>query len=257
MSRAKRLLEYISNPLIWFRDYLNMPKDAKCEDMAYKFSYRLEDYYRSRGDEDKANEVDDSSVEALSRDERIKFGQWVWDNYPDGSYPDPRDPSYLFMDFSSIKHNNWMIHQSDDAWKIIRDGFMYGLEDYAELGLTTYIKQSAKLIGDDKHAYCFAYSIDDYSPRHEGRYGKEAVVFRASGVQVYHFGDQEYQTIFVAGTATDFVYVCKHEDGYGVAPKDTSVRDVVFKARTMGECLDWVAANYDQYRKAICQRERN
>jgi hypothetical protein len=246
MTRAGKILEYISNPLIWFKNYLTMTDDEKADDISYSHSYEYENYAQEKGIED-GKEFDD-----LSKEERIKFGKWVFDN---NRFDSPDDPSYMFMDFDEITHNTWMVHKSNNVSDIIAQGFKYGLEDFDRLGLTTYYKNSAKLIRDPLSAYVFAFADDNLRPAEGDHYGRDAVMFRASGVTVRHHGDEEYQTVFVAGTATDFVPIWWNGSGWEVQDKRTD--RVLHTEDRLADVVFWVENNFSQYRKVLVQRERN
>jgi len=64
---------------------------------------------------------------------------------------------------------------------IAKNGFTIGMSDMRKLGLTTYARNDgySKKYG----GYNFAFSLDERDYKYAGnKYGKEAIVFRASGL---------------------------------------------------------------------------
>lgn len=172
------------------------------------------------------------------------------------------DPTFLFMDFEKILSNRWMVHFTSDASGIARDGFTRGVADLTALGLTTHFSEREKLGG----GYGFAYEVGDEhyakrgSRRGEQRYGDEAVLFRASGVKVWHHGDEEPQVIFWGGTATDIVVLERGEyrrksgksdwdtsEGWYVGPSEHPF----FAADDISDVIAWVIANFRQYKHQL------
>jgi hypothetical protein len=150
-------------------------------------------------------------------------------------------PSFMLMTYQGIVRNQWLVHMTDNPDEIARDGFLYGMHDLGRLGLTTYFTEKAKKIG----GYNFGVPVADAN-QVEGKYGKHAVVFRASGVNVYHSGDNEDQVIFWGRAARDIVPIYHVDSGWHL-PADRNGKPV-FVAEDLRDAALWVAANFDQYR---------
>jgi len=199
------------------------------------------------------------AVEWLEQHDPQIFRQFTKFIFNDGRDVDLFDhtkaghPSWFYMNFERYIQNQWLIHFSDAAAYIWADQqFKYGVDDYTTLGLTTYYRQSGKEFG----GYNFAYDISDfmkYGRSHyssgEWKYGKEAVMFRASGVKVWHHGDEERQVIFWGRTAKDIVHIQMTDPGpWGV------VNDRKKNSIFIGELptvVNWVIANFNQYRNVL------
>ena len=162
-------------------------------------------------------------------------GDWVMQHDPVNA------PSFMLMTYQGIIRNQWLVHMTDEPDEIARDGFRFGMYDLGRLGLTTYFTEKAKEIG----GYNFGVPVDDAN-QVEGKYGKHAVVFRASGVNVYHSGDNEDQVIFWGRAARDIVPVYHVDNGWHL-PADKNGKPV-FVAENLRDATLWVAANFDQYR---------
>ena len=103
--------------------------------------------------------------------------------------------------------DKWWVHFTNDAADIERNGFAYGESDPMQLGLTTWKSKEAKR----GPGYVFAFAPSEavlrnfggLAYRAFGKYGREAVVFRADAVVAYHHGDNETQAISWGPEAKD------------------------------------------------------
>jgi hypothetical protein len=166
-------------------------------------------------------------------------------------------PSWSHMDFESyiLPSNEWLVHFSDNADNIKSSGFVYGVDQMDKLGLTTYLGKIEKEFG----GYNFAFIADSKYALHAakiGRYGKHAVMFRAPGVKVYHYGDQEDQIIFYGKDVNpkDIVLILNQ---YGEWQVQGGHRGYIFKSENFEDVVNWVEKNYAQYRKQIKNASKN
>lgn len=191
------------------------------------------------------------------------FEEAVKDRYvSDDMYHNPVDaPTWAHGDLRKdqlIPRTEWLVHFSDHADDIARQGFIYGMDDMDRLGLTTYFKKEAKTGG-----YNFAFTANSWEANQVAdstKYGKHAVLFQNSGVMIDHYGDQEDQVIF-HGEDVDPRNIVYLENDYGdwiVKPHPTKYRKEgqetkgggVFKG-DFQTCVAWVIKNYRQYAKII------
>ena len=166
-------------------------------------------------------------------------------------------PSFLFMDYDSMVKNQWLIHFTDDAHSISSNGFTQGVDDHMALGLTTHFDNSSKQHG----GYNFAYLLSDFmsygasSRNHSGgwKYGNECVVFRASGIKVWHHGDEEPQVIFYGNTATDIVPLTmgEYQSGEDEYTDGWCTPEDYYCHEDLEKVVDWVVNNFGQYRKHL------
>lgn len=174
-------------------------------------------------------------------------------------------PSSAYMGLNSeslLKRTTWLVHFSDNAEDIAREGFKYGVDQMDRLGLTTYMSHQEKEYG----GYNFAFIADsreaDFISRDNliPKYGRDAVLFQNSGVRAWHNGDEEEQIIFY-GKEVDprgIVYLSEVDGDWIVNVHPTKYKRFgqnskeggVFKS-TYKACVDWVQNNFDQYRKII------
>ena len=160
-------------------------------------------------------------------------------------------PSWAHMDLESfvLPGNTWLVHFSDDADSIKQEGFTYGVDQMDKLGLTTYFGKSAKEHGGYNFAF-LADSRDASSAANGGKYGSDAVLFRATGLKVYHHGDQETQIIFYGKDVNpnDIVLLSKDGGDWQVVGGE---RGFVFESENFSDIVNWVEKNYSQYAKVL------
>ena len=261
VSRVARRYAFISNPIVYLKQYLTMEDWQKGGEIASDNEHHFMEWLLVNGP---------------SPDEVPAIQQAIEDGFVEDAYSLPKDilkdyyrdvdleshaftPSWAFMDYVEVMKNQWMIHFTNDASEIACDGFRYGMDDLTRLGLTTHFKLNSKPGG-----YNFAYDINEWERfaggRHGFKYGKEAVLFRASGVKVWHHGDGEYQVIFFGKTAKDIVPIAKgYYDGWWVngigkggreeGEAESDHEDGSFDS--LSDAVDWVTTNYNQYKKLI------
>lgn len=259
--RVARRYAFISNPIVYLKQYLTMEDWQKGGEIASDNEHHFMEWLLVNGP---------------SPDEVPAIQQAIEDGFVEDAYSLPKDilkdyyrdvdleshaftPSWAFMDYVEVMKNQWMIHFTNEASEIACGGFKYGMDDLTRLGLTTHFKMNSKPGG-----YNFAYDINEWERfaggRHGFKYGKEAVLFRASGVKVWHHGDGEYQVIFFGETAKDIVPIAEgYYDGWWVngigkggreeGDAESDQEDGSFES--LSEAVDWVTANYNQYKRLI------
>jgi hypothetical protein len=219
------------------KDYLTMSNADKGRDLAANFGQDFMSYLEDAGEEevvavqaeiDKNEFLDFSFLKTLPDEVFEGF----LGNLPPDIASDPNSPTYLFMDFERDVDNEWLIHGTNDAGSIEANGFTRGVWDLCTLGLTTCFVDKVKTGG-----FNFGFYATSFHEREVLAYGKEAVVFRASGVEVYHHGDQQRQIIFLGNTATDI-----HSISYYSGSYYANINDVEFEG-TLKECADWIMEN--------------
>lgn len=274
-KQPKILKEYIGNQMIYLRDYLNMSDEQKKESLPYEFPYLLADYFNSYGEEDSEyymwnqiyNEMDDGShpdFEDYEYVEHLKtehpdlydtFAEWLFDGVINGdlhdSVPHQDYPAWSFLSDPKLIKNQWLIHFTNYATEIARDGFKYGVEEMSKLGLTTSLGDFEKKYG----GYNFAYTLGDfhrygYKGGARYSYGKQAVIFRASGIQLWHSSDNEPQVIFYGNTAKNIIPITEGDkEEWGIKNKITG--RFLYQFESLPSVVNWLTKNYNQYKNVI------
>ncbi len=167
------------------------------------------------------------------------------------------------MDLSKQKllpNNTWLVHFSDHARSIAREGFTVGADDVTNLGITRHTNK-----GYESEGYNFAFlanSREVETTARSRKYGKHAVMFRGSGVHFYHYGDSENQIVFYGPDVKEFVLL--ENDGGDfkiVGNQNHTARDYLFdpsttrnSEETITQCIKWVEKNWQQYKNVLFWR---
>ena len=151
-------------------------------------------------------------------------------------------PAWFIMDFIRVVKNEWCIHFTSDANNIARKGFTGGTPEVEDIAYTN--------AGREKHyaGYDFAFLINDSSVDFNG-YGDEAVIFRASGVLLLHYGDEQRQVVFWGPSVKELIPIKKEE--YSSDWVIEGLDGQVFATGKPSELADWATDNLPQYRNQI------
>ena len=281
------LLEYMDKyHLMPLYRYFNMSDEEKEEDIIYHGWYYLEDWINYYYEDDidyfekkynltpedlddiqlALNEGDSTIAETIihGRFQAIKhdFAQWLMRKYESNYGFYDKGPSWMYMDSAEQIHNEWLIHFSNHADQISWRGFKHGTNDFENLAYSNAGETDGKWEG-----YDFAYALDDvgrYAFSSRGmygripKYGREAVIFRASGVKLWHHGDQEPQVIFYGPSAKDIIYLRYDEEihEWCIASRFDPSK-MLYHNDDIDKVIDWVLHNYDQYRKHLSDYRYN
>jgi len=252
------ITEYMQNDMVYLKKYLTMSDEEKTVDLYYKFPFDFmgylqdehEDLYDEFGGD--VEELYDRDPTDFPKDVFNGFYQYFMD-HPD-MISQEEMPSWWFMDFKKIIKNQWLIHFTDDASGIARNGFTIGVRELDKLGLTTYFPSDS--YEKEEGGYNFAFLLSDLGYAKDGhryKYGQEAVIFRASGIKVLHHGDREPQVIFVGSTAKNIVPI-RQDDGGAWSIEGGKWSERVVELDSPGQAADWVEDNWEQYRKHISKQ---
>jgi hypothetical protein len=134
-----------------------------------------------------------------------------------------------------LPNNTWLIHFSDHAADIKQHGFIYGVPDINRIALTfkhNMFSDKGQRVEYKQPGYNYAYQLSNMKPNtRTGYYGKHAILFRGTGLSLYHDGDRERQTVFwgpSANTANGIVITgTPHGWVTDVGPKGKSIDDLV------------------------------
>lgn len=154
------------------------------------------------------------------------------------------------LDFNHTVVNGWLVHNSDSAWDIWREGFKYG-DDMGQLAYTNAGSTAGKEYGD----YLFAFPIDSAPGPTRGRlkYGESSIVFIGTGNEFYHRGDEEDQVIFDRRLPKGCFIVTKqeydNEDGYADywCVFGENERHPLYHSEEYSDCLKWIRKNGNRY----------
>lgn len=259
---------YIRQDLSWLKSYLDMTPRQELLELTVDFpetaawviwqdvgAYRDEygedvaqEIYDQDWDQQDAEDPDvlthyiewfpDSTIERLNKD----IGREVQNEHRGDA------PSFLFFGQPELVRNQWLIHFTNTPYEVQQEGFTVGTHDLEHLGLTVFTPKSQKGGG-----YNFAYSVEDFLQNESSygwrKYGAHAVMFRASGLQMWHHGDKENQVIFWGADTTDRV-VLWHQDKWCTVPC-VGGANLPFCHEDLPTMIQWVMDNFQQYRKVL------
>lgn len=256
------LTEYITNDINYIKKLIDAPEEDVKLDIVYDNMYYLTDF--ADHNEDFRHDITNSIRNPVAEEDiDILEGHEIWDiieselpQYRQEAIDFVYDSYFRYGDFSFVHpalhftnarifKNNWLIHFTDYPESIAEEGFTIGVDDPRQLGLSTHFSEIDKPGG-----YNFAFDVEGLSRNKKNTYGKEAVMFRASGVEAYHYGDDEYQVIVYGPSVRDIIPITydSHEGHYEITNAKTG------DALRVGDIEDlakWVVKNYNQYRKVL------
>jgi len=172
--------------------------------------------------------------------------------YLDSNYTE--QPPFLAMEYIKDIHNGWLIHFSDNADSISDSGFVFGTDEFNNLSYSGC--RTGNKFGQ---GYNFAYDVNDFEKYYQSsrssapKYGKGAVLFRASGIKVWHYGDEEYQVIFNGKTVNSVVYI-RYNDAdsdYDWCIKNNRTRRIIVQDDNLAKLVKWYINNEAQYQTPV------
>ena len=223
----------------------------KARDLAYSCSYYIDEYirkiyYRYSEFENLLNDgefdyEDESLVEMFLNmleennlcDHFVSEMQNIVDYY--------ELPSWCTMDFNRIVKNEWCIHFGSDSETIAKEGFTGGTPEIEHLAYTNAGVQKSSA------GYDFAFLINDRNVDYNN-YGDEAVIFRTSGVEIYHYGDNQNQVVFWGPNVKSFIPIHQDNGDWVVYGQNGQV---LVRCGRPSEIALWATENLPQYRKQI------
>jgi hypothetical protein len=273
----KVLQEFVVADISYLKQYLSMSEFDKGKDLLYMHSYILDDEHILPYIEEYAEDNDDEKLlELIQEREWLEIAEIILENSSykklaeliirvvvprAGTYgiPPQELPSWHYLSDPKIVKNDWCIHFTDDAENLAATGFKYLIDDITQLGLTTYFSKSYSNRSKNGYGFCFnlhtykRYGRSNRNSKQPWKYGKEAVMFRASGVMCYHNGDEELQLIFKGDTVRDIIpiYASNDNKGFDFAIHNKQNDNTIYGNDDLEKVVDWVVTNYIQYRKII------
>lgn len=252
----KVIKEFITNDEVSLLRYFSMSDDEKKSYLPHDYASKLEDFII---EEDIDYVIESEPYEAVEDLEESNpelyemFGEWLFKKIKTHSLDiyDVDYPAWSFFGHPEVVKNQWLIHFTDEAESVASDGFTRGVDEIDRLGLTTYIGEFYKKYG----GYNFAYTLSDfhrygYEGMSEYKYGNSAVIFRASGVKMWHHSDEENQVIFYGNTAKDIIPMTSGEESHWSIRSEKTNR-VLFENDDLQAVVEWLNRNYEQYRKHL------
>lgn len=156
------------------------------------------------------------------------------------------------FDFTRLIRNGWLVSWTNDAHSVARDGFTSGVQigNEYQLGLSTHYTDESKSGG-----YTFSYSAERPKYYKYGdKYGSEVVLYQGSGVEAYHYGDEEQQVISIGKYARNLIPIFKGEGGDFYVGDD---EEHPYAIGELEEVVNWCIKNFDQYKRKLVTNPRS
>lgn len=134
-------------------------------------------------------------------------------------------PLYITYNHEGDIEDDWMVHfteEEETQKKILDDQYFCGIPNMYNLAISAGNEEDW-----DKDGYCFAFDLNNvyYNFQHGySHYGNYGILFKASGIQLYHNGDNEIQTIFIGDQATNMIPFYYDEETKEFYNKDNNIR---------------------------------
>lgn len=252
------LKEYITKDMVTLKHYLSLSDDEKKDYLPEEYPYFIVDFMRDNniriGQEN--NDLMDYEIVDWLRtnkpDVHKAYAEYLFSKikYHKLDVPDSEYPAWSFFEKPRLIKNQWLIHFTNDAEQISREGFIYGVNELTKLGLTTHLSEFEKKYG----GYNFAYTLNSfvkYATARRGvyKYGEEAVLFRASGIESWHYADEEPQVIFYGDTAKNIIPLTRSGSDWVITNKNNG--EIILETDNLEKITNWITTNYDQYRNVL------
>ena len=275
LEKKEQLNEYFDKHLVDLRNYFNKTPHEKnlfiisnggwYDSIRDALKYCLNNEYF----EDANEQIVMYGLECLNRyrlDEFAKalydypqFTQWLVDCIKSVNGRNYVPCSLEKMDYIRDVKNEWLIHFTQASEDIRKEGFTKGVYsdwDYRNMLLATLFLRNGY---EEEEGYNFAYSLkgNDYlntaSNLDNYYYGKECVIFQASGVEVYHHGDKDKQVIFWGPSAKNIISIKQENGCWYIKSIKTNRKLIINKNQDLSlkKVVEWCLKNIQQYRKQL------
>lgn len=265
-SGKEQLNEYLDkNYMMPLKRFMNMTDEEKAWECAGRCPWLLTDFIESSemGEEvDKLIEKGELPNDLFDLDSyeiaehigplfRTSFSkyaedfiQYVW------RYGDTDVPLFCVADFVKEIHNEWLVHMTDNLRGVNHEGFSYGVE-MEELAYTPGRGTIKYKYGP---GYNFAFEADDADTAEGSGYGKYCILFQASGVEIYHYGDEQHQVIFYGPSAKNLIFIVRADDYSDYSgmwcvldEKSTGYEKYLCHFDRLQDAVYWAIKNFPQY----------
>jgi len=258
LLRESLINEFLTRDMVNLKTYFTMTNDEILQYLPLEYCYLFDNFideedigfYKNVGEE--SCEI----VEYIENNDKLLYGsfaKWLFNKIHNHELPisDSEYPAWSFFGEPELIKNQWLIHFTDNPMGIKNSGFKYGVDEMDKLGLTTHLGEFHKKYG----GYNFSYTLSDYikyARNNRGfKYGSDAVIFRASGLRLWHYSDEEYQTIFYGNTAKDIIPIVEIYGDYCIYSNDGGSSRLLYKSIHFDDVVNWLIINFDQYRKKL------
>lgn len=220
-----------------FKDYLLLPQNEKEKEFKELFPDKNYDGTPTKDDIEISKK--DGAFKTIRKDTSGR------DRVVNRKYPS----HYYFTYQNDIQKDRWLIHFSNAGSNIFKDGkFKFGSQDYKYIGYTNRQSMKGKLNGGFNFAYLLNDAItyglnknanavlnldtffkeDDI--KNKSHYGKEIVIFKANGIKVRTWLNNEPQVVFWGPEAYDINLITNVQGKWSIKLQKTKLNTNFFKS---------------------------
>lgn len=135
-------------------------------------------------------------------------------------------PLYVTYSYEGDIENDWIVHftSEENIEPILKSQSFHGLSNMYNLAISMSTDDDERGVDG---GYCFGFDLQDvYSNFKDGygHYGNNGILFKSSGIKLYHNGDNETQVIFIGNQVSNLIpfwYNSKTKEFYN---KDNTIR---------------------------------
>ena len=115
-------------------------------------------------------------------------------------------PLYITYTYEGDVNDGWIVHFTEDEENlesILKSQHFIGIPNIYNLAITARNEEDLTEDG-----YCFGFDINDIYENFKNNYshyGYFGILFKASGIKLYHNGDHEHQVIFIGNQVRQLI----------------------------------------------------
>ena len=135
-------------------------------------------------------------------------------------------PLYVTYSYEGDIEDGWIVHftSEENIEPILGSQSFHGLSNMYNLAISAGANDDEWGV---EGGYCFGFDVADVYSNFKsgyGHYGNEGILFKTSGIKLYHRGDDELQVIFIGNQVSNLIpfwYDTKTKEFYN---KDNTIR---------------------------------
>ena len=155
-------------------------------------------------------------------------------------------PSHYYFTYLNDVPNRWLIHFTNSGSSIFKDNsFKLGISDYKKIGYTNRQSKSGKREGGYNFGYLFSdainygllknpnalISVDNEEPaKNKSHYGTEIIIFKASGIKVKTWLNDERQVVFWGAEAKHLNLITNVKGKWCIKTRKQKINKDFFKS---------------------------
>lgn len=134
-------------------------------------------------------------------------------------------PLYVTYTYEGDVVDDWITHftEKENVKSILKTQHFKGIPNIYNLAITSSNNEEYT-----EEGYCFGFHIDDIYENFKNKdshYGNYGILFKASGIKLYHNGDEEHQVIFIGNQVSNLIPFMYNEKTKELYNKNIRTKD--------------------------------